>query len=52
LPAQLGVQHWPVDLHVAPAAQAPHVPPQPFGPQVLPVQLGVQIFTQAPPWSA
>jgi hypothetical protein len=51
LPAQLGVQHCPLVLHVAPAAHAPHVAPHPSGPHVLPAQLGVQIFTHAPPWS-
>jgi hypothetical protein len=49
LPAQFAAQHWPDALHVAGAAQDPHEPPQPSEPQVLPAQLGAQIFTQVPP---
>jgi hypothetical protein len=33
--------HWPL-LQVCVLAQDPHIPPQPSGPQVLPVQLGAQ----------
>lgn len=32
--------HWPLALHVCPAGQAPHDPPQPLGPQARPLQAG------------
>ncbi len=40
-PAQL---HWPVASQV-PVVQVPHEPPQPFGPQTLPLQSGVHLQT-------
>jgi len=39
---QVEVVHVPAALHVCPEAQVPQVPPQPSGPQVLPVHCGVQ----------
>jgi hypothetical protein len=35
--------HWPAALHVLPLAHVPQLPPQPSLPQVLPLQLGVQL---------
>ena len=35
-------QVWVFGLHAWPPPHVPHTPPQPSGPQVLPVQLGTQ----------
>jgi hypothetical protein len=46
---QSGVQaHTPWALHTSGRVQVPHTPPQPSGPQFLPVQSGVQIGWQRP----
>ena len=46
--AQEVVTHWPLVLHEEPEPQVPQVPLQPSLPQVLPVQLGVQLDTHCP----
>ncbi len=52
MPAHAGVQlAWQapvVVLHTVPAAHVPHVPPQPSGPQLLAMQLGVQLALHCP----
>jgi hypothetical protein len=44
LPAQLGVQHWPLLKHVCGRAHTPHdVPHVGSGPHTSPVHVGVQL---------
>ena len=41
--------HWPALLQAVPAAQTPHTPPQPLGPQFWPAQSGMHRSTHCPP---
>jgi hypothetical protein len=42
VPAGQFAVHTPLPLHACPLGQVPQLPPQPSGPQFLPLQFGVQ----------